>query len=90
MSFLAQRDQAALVPFDHRRQRIDDQQRCDFAVFQRRRGRVAEPEPADDDIPVRAFQFGQSQVRQRLFHLMEQTRHQKRVAQLHFVNLDPA
>src|SRR3954471_24564028 len=87
--FGAQRDQTPLMPPDHRLQSIDDQERLDFAVLQSRDGRVSKSQPAHHDIPVRAFDLSQSKMSQLLLNLMEQARHQKGVAKLHLVNLDP-
>ena len=88
--FFAQRNQAALMPFDHRLQGVHHQQRCDLAMLERRHRRVSESEPAHHDIPARAFQLSQSQMGERDLHLMEQARHQERVPELYLVNLDAA
>jgi len=52
------------------------------------RGRcVPESESSDHDIPGTWLQLSESKVCQRNFHFVEQTRHQKRLAKLDFVDL---
>ena len=48
----AERNQPALMPADHRRQRVHHQQRAHFRMFQRRHRGVAEPQSAHHHIPV--------------------------------------
>ena len=86
--FFAQWHQAALMPFDHRFQGVYDQQRCDLTMLERCHSCISESEPAHDDIPARASQLSQSQMGERDLHVMEQARHQERVPELYFVNLE--
>ena len=78
------------MPLDHRLQGIDHKQGRDFAVLERRARRIAKAEPADHNVPLAARQLGQSAMRERNLHLVKQTRHQERVAQLHLVDFGAA
>ena len=48
---------------------------------------VPESESSDYDIPETRLQFTESKVCERNFHFVEQARHQKRLAELDFVDL---
>jgi hypothetical protein len=68
------------MPFDHSFQRLDDKKRGDFLVLQHGLGRVAEPQPPNDDVKSMLGKFRQPQPGQSDLRCREQTRHQKFVA----------
>lgn len=59
---LAEGQQAAPVPLDHRKQVVDDDQAADLGVFQHGRCGVAEAQSADRDGEIVPIQLGQAQA----------------------------
>jgi hypothetical protein len=75
------------VPVDHLSQRLDDRQRVDTRVLQRRPSGISQPKAADHDVQVqvRALQLPQAKPRERDLSRREQAGHQKLVIELDLV-----
>ena len=77
----------APVPIDHGFQGLDDDQPRDLREGQRFGGGIAQPEPADDDVPIAAFQRAQSVPRKLGFGHIEQAGHEVFAVELDLVGL---
>ena len=69
----AERHQPFRMPFDYSFQRLDDKKRGDFLVLQHSLGRVAEPQPPNDDVKSMLGKFRQPQPGQSDLRCREQT-----------------
>ena len=74
------------MPIDHGLEKVYDEYVADVLVLQRLGGRIAEPEPANDDVEGAAKRF-QSETRQLPLAFGEEARHQVVITELHLVNL---
>ena len=83
-----EREQMALVPLDDHIQRFDHVHRAHSGVLQDRSCRVAEPEPAYDDIEVATDNFCEREAGEVDLGNREQARHEELIAELHFVHID--
>jgi len=81
----AHREQPTVVPADDFGQGIDDRERADARVVEGGHGRVAEPEPADDDAERPLAGHGsQPEPGEFFFSNREKARHEVLIAELHF------
>jgi hypothetical protein len=70
------------MPFDDGIEHLDNDQGSHRAGLENGLGRIAEPEPTNDDVDVARAQARERQTRKGDFRRREQTRHQKFIAQL--------
>ncbi|MFC6658836.1 hypothetical protein ACFQEX_26900 [Roseibium salinum] len=84
---LAERQQALLMPFDNRRQGVDDQHRAHIRRLECSGRRVAEPEPADDDAKIRFGQCLQRNAPESYLRDGKLGRHQEFVVELDLVDV---
>jgi hypothetical protein len=84
----AERYEAALMPFDHGVEGIDDNQFAHRRMLERGDGGVAEPESAHDDIAWTGVEVGQAEIGERDFDFVEEARHEKVVPELHLEDFE--
>jgi hypothetical protein len=82
------RASAPLLPADDGGQGLDDLDRADPWIGERRPGGVAEAEPADDDVEVGAVELGEAQVGEGDLGRGEDVGHEVLVAELDLVDVD--
>src|SRR5438034_1395748 len=82
---VAERDETGLVPIDHGLKKIDDDEALHVLVFQGLGGRIAQPQPADDDIQL-TLERGQPKYRELPLGLGKEARHQVFLAELYLKN----
>ena len=78
----AERNETALVPFDDGIEGLDYDQFAHCGMLQRRDRRVAEPEPAHDDIPRSRIERREAEVGESDFDFVKEARHEELLAQL--------
>lgn len=85
--FGSERHEALLMPFDDGCEEIDDNQGIDPRILQRGPRGVTEPETTDDYVQRVAIDRRETEIGQGDLDHMKQTRHEKFVAELNFINL---
>ena len=85
--FPTQRDESRPMPFDDGSQEIDHEECLHAGFIQRRPGGVAKPEAAHHNVKRVARNRSKTQGGQGDFNRMEETRHEKLLPQLHFINI---
>ncbi len=79
----AERDHPALMPLNHCIQSFDDEERAKARMPERSNGGVSETEPTDNHIEFRRLECSEPKIGERDFHLVEEARHEKGIAELH-------
>jgi len=79
----AERNEAAAVPADDLLKRLDNEERTDPGIFERGERGVTQAKAADNDVQIWSLRCRQSQIGQRDFDLVEEARHEERIAQFH-------